>query len=299
VGRGGVTAPGTILVVGDVIDDVVVRPLRAPAPDTDTPAEITACPGGSGANQAAWLGALGADVRFAGRTGARDAAGHAAALRASGVDARLAADPAAPTGQIVVLVRDGRRDMFTSRGANLNLTAADLPDTLLDGVALLHVSGYSLFHDGVRAAVTGLMARARRRGVALSVDPASAGFLRDTGAARFRTWTAPARLIFPNLAEGRLLTGARTPDGVADALTAAYDVVALKLGADGALVATADGTRLRLPPAPARVADPTGSGDAFCAGYLTAWISGAPPRACGDSALAAAARALATIGARP
>lgn len=294
------TAPGrTVLVVGDVIDDVVVRPLRAPAPDSDTPAVITACPGGSGANQAAWLGTLGADVRFAGRVGAADADRHTAALRAAGVDARLAADPDAPTGRIVVVTTEGRRDMFTDRAANLGLSPADLPDDLLDDVAVLHLSGYSLFDDGVRAAVTGLMSRARHRGIALSVDPASAAFLTDAGPDRFRTWTAGVRLIFPNLAEARLLTGADTPETAADALTRTYGIAAVTLGPDGTLIAAADGTRLRLPAHPTRVLDPTGAGDAYTAGFLKAWLSGRDLAHCAHTALTAAAHAVATTGARP
>lgn len=296
MGRAYVTGR-TVLVVGDVIDDVVVRPRRPTSPDSDTPARIAACPGGSGANQAAWLGALGADVRFAGRVAAADADRHTAALRAHGVDARLSEDPDAPTGRIVIIAADGRRDMYTDRGANLNLTAADLPDDLLDGVALLHLSGYSLFDPSVRSAVLDL--RARAPGVRLSVDPASAAFLADVGPDRFRTWTAGAHLVFPNLAEARLLTGTNTAEEAATALTETYGTAAVTLGPHGALVATPDGTRVRLPAAPAPVVDPTGAGDAFTAGFLTAHLTGAGLEACTRTALAAASRAVASPGARP
>ncbi|MFI0354844.1 carbohydrate kinase family protein [Actinomadura sp. 9N407] len=289
----------TVLVVGDVIDDIVVRPLRGVTADSDTPSAITACPGGSGANQAAWLGVLGTDVRFAGRAGAADVDAHTAALAAAGVDARLAADPGTATGRIVVLAEGGRRDMYTDRGANLNLSPADLPDDLLDGVRLLHVSGYSLFHPGVRDAVGGLMRRARERGVDTSVDPGSAAFLAHTGAEAFRAWARGARLIFPNLDEGRQLTGEHAPSDVAAALATDHAVVALKLGADGVLIAAGDGTRFRLPSPPAEVVDPTGAGDAFCAGFLTAWASDRSLEDCAGSGLAAAASAIAAVGARP
>lgn len=291
-------AAGSVLVVGDVIDDVLVRPLAAEAADTDTLATISARPGGSGANQAAWLGALGTSVRFAGRVGAADLAAHDAELRAAGVDARLVPDHGTPTGTIVVLSRDGRRDMYTDRGANLNLGPADLGEELLDGVGLLHVSGYSLFHPGVAEAVGGLMRRARTRGVPVSVDPASAAYLDAAGSEAFRTWSAGARLVFPNLAEGRRLTGLAEPDAVAGALAESYEVVALKLGADGALIATG-GRRFAMPSEPATVVDTTGAGDAFCAGYLIGWLTGRPPAECARSALRAAARAVATLGARP
>ena len=146
-----------ILVVGDVMDDLVVRPLGPLVPRSDTPAHMERHPGGSGANTAAWLGVLGAEVRFAGRVGLADLRRHARALEACGVDARLVGDARTPTGSIVVLAHD--RSMFTDRGANLALSRDDLPADLLEGVEHVHVSGYSLLEEGPRAAVLNLVAR--------------------------------------------------------------------------------------------------------------------------------------------
>ena len=81
-----------ILVCGDVINDVLVKPLDGVTPDSDTRATISARPGGAAANQAAWMAHLGADVIFAGRVGARDVAYHRRELARAGVRARLAAD---------------------------------------------------------------------------------------------------------------------------------------------------------------------------------------------------------------
>lgn len=126
-----------VLVVGDVIDDLLVRPHRPIRPATDTPATITPSPGGSGANAAVWLARAGVRVRFVGRVGAADLARHAGLLRAAGVEPVLVPDPRRPTGSIVVLLDpDGERTMLTDRGANLGLRAADLPDRLLDDVEI-------------------------------------------------------------------------------------------------------------------------------------------------------------------
>lgn len=54
--------PPRILVCGDVINDVLVKPLDGVTPDSDTRATISARPGGAAANQAAWMAHLGADV---------------------------------------------------------------------------------------------------------------------------------------------------------------------------------------------------------------------------------------------
>ena len=158
--------PGFAVVVGDVMTDVIVKPEGPLARGTDRRARIATLPGGSGANQAAWLGHFGVPVRFAARVGAGDVAASAASLRAFGVEPRLAADNHLPTGTLVTLLDpDGERSFLTDRGANDALGPGDLPESLLDGAALLHVSGYALFGEGPRAAVLALMAAARRRGL--------------------------------------------------------------------------------------------------------------------------------------
>ena len=206
-------------------------------------------PGGSGANTAAWLGVLGAEVRFAGRVGLADLRRHARALEACGVDARLAGDARTPTGSIVVLAHD--RSMFTDRGANLALGSDDLPDDLLEGVDHVHVSGYSLLEEGPRRAVLDLVARA---GVPWSVDPASAAFVADTP---FLQWTAGASVCFPNEDEADVLG-----DGMADA----YEVVVLKRGREGVRVLRRGAAAVDVPAETVAAVDQTGAGDAFAAG---------------------------------
>jgi sugar/nucleoside kinase (ribokinase family) len=271
-----------ILVVGDVIDDLIVRPLGPIVARSDTPARMERHPGGSGANTAAWLGALGAPVRFAGRVGLADLRRHASALERCGVDARLVGDARTPTGSIVIVAHD--RSMFTDRGANVALGPDDLPDDLLDGVTHIHVSGYALFADGPRAAVLDFVARA---GLPWSVDPASAAYLAGTP---FLDWTAGAGLCFPNEDEADVLG-----DGMADA----YEVVVLKRGRDGARVLRRGVAAIEIPAAPAAAVDPTGAGDAFAAGYLAALVRGEGDAACAHSAVRAAARAVSGAGARP
>jgi sugar/nucleoside kinase (ribokinase family) len=271
-----------ILVVGDVMDDLVVRPLGPLAARSDTPARMERHPGGSGANTAAWLGALGAPVRFAGRVGLADVHRHAAALKRCGVDARLAGDGPTPTGSIVVLAHD--RSMFTDRGANLRLAPEDLPDALLDGVEHVHVSGYALFEEGPRRAVLDLVARA---GLPWSVDPASSAFAAGTP---FLQWTAGAAVCFPNEDEADVLG-----DGLADA----YEVLVLKRGPDGVRVVRRGAEPVDVPAAPGTVVDLTGAGDACAAGFLAARLRGEDDEACARAAVAAAADAIGRPGARP
>jgi sugar/nucleoside kinase (ribokinase family) len=271
-----------ILVIGDVMDDLVVRPLGRIVARSDTPADMEHHPGGSGANTAAWLGHLGAAVRFVGRVGLADLRRHATALERCGVEARLVGDARVQTGRIVVLTHD--RSMFTDRGANLALAAGDLSDEVLDGVTWIHVSGYALLEKQSRTAVLDLVARS---GLPWSVDPASAAFVRDSG---FLGWTTGATLCFPNEDEADVLE---------DGLLEAYDVLVLKRGALGARVVRRGASPVDVPAQPATQIDPTGAGDAFAAGFLAAMISGGDDATCARAGIAAAAEAVACPGARP
>ena len=87
-GRGGHRLT-RVLIVGDVIDDIVVTPLGKVTRDSDTTSHIRATPGGSAANQAAWLAVAGVSVRFVARVGAADVVRHRAELSAFGVDAGI------------------------------------------------------------------------------------------------------------------------------------------------------------------------------------------------------------------
>ena len=290
-----------VLVVGDVIDDLVVRPHRPIRPATDTPATITPSPGGSGANAAVWLARAGVRVRFVGRVGAADLARHAGLLRAAGVEPVLVPDARRPTGSIVVLLDpDGERTMLTDRGANLGLRAADLPDRLLDDVDALHVSGYSLFDPGVRDAVLDLGWRAREQGLRISVDPGSVGFLSEVGPGRFLSWIAGADLLRPNLAEAELLAaGAGSSTGALEALLDHVPLVAVTRGPDGASVLDRDQPTVTVPALPVEVVDTTGAGDAFTGGFLAAWLAGADPVRALQAGVASAAEAITQAGARP
>ena len=288
-----------VLIVGDVIDDIVVTPLGNVTRDSDTTSHIRAAPGGSAANQAAWLAVSGVSVTFVARVGAADVARHHAELSAFGIATVLIADADAPTGTIVVMLdADGNRTMYTDRGANLRLTAADLPPSLLDSVDALHVNGYAMFAAEPRSAVTALIAEALRRDIIVTVDPCSSAYLEELGAPTFLACTLGATVCLPNLDEGRALTGCIEAVDVLSVLRDHYPVVALKLGSGGVLVSERGLVEL-IPSTAPSVVDPTGAGDAFCAGFLASWLGGQSAAHAAREGSALAARAVTTYGGRP
>jgi sugar/nucleoside kinase (ribokinase family) len=289
-----------ILVVGDVMTDIIVRPEGPMVAGSDRAATIRNRPGGSGANQAVWLGAAGADVLFAARVGADERPMYENYFRGLGVVPALAGDRDLPSGVLVtILDPGGERSFLTDRGANLNLSAADLAPTLLDGVGLVMISGYSLFAPGPRAAVQGLLAAARERGVAIGVDPASIGFLSEVGPANFLAWVGACDWLFANESEAALLSGENAFERQIEVLGRQFAHVVIKRGAAGAALGGREQPAISLPAPAVSVVDTTGAGDAFAAAFLAAHMRGESTQACLAAGIAGGARAVQFVGGQP
>lgn len=297
--------PPAVLVVGDVIDDIVVRPDGVVQADTDTASRIDLRPGGSAANTACWLAASGVPTTFVGTVHHADVERHRTAFAAAGVDARLTGSDL-PTGAIVVLVQGQHRSMLTSRGANTATRTAQVTDDLLAAATHLHLTGYSFFDarsSSDDADWSALLAEAGALGLTRSVDPSSRSFLAEYGPHRLLDTVAGSEVLLPSTEEAMLLSedGSEDEDGprrAAARLARRHAVVVVKLGEHGSIVAA--GSELqRIPAAPGPVVDPTGAGDAFDAGFLAAWLRGAAPDRAAVAGAALAREAIGIVGARP
>src|SRR5258708_5218364 len=227
------TAPPRILVVGDVMTDVIGRPEGPIARGSDRRASITVQPGGSAANQAAWLAHYGASVDFVGRVGAAGLESETARFREIGVTPHLVGDSDRETGRLIALIDpDGERSFLTDRGANEGLEARDISDALIANASHISLSGYSFFSPSPRAAVLDVMRRAGDKPI--SVDPGSAEFLREVGADTFLAWTRGATILFPNEEEAAVLAGSTDPETQCARLATHYPVVVIKRGGAGA-----------------------------------------------------------------
>ena len=288
-----------IIVVGDVINDIVVVPRGEVRPDTDTASTIRLRPGGSAANTAVWLGSLGAPVDFVGSVGLEDVAEHEAVFRDAGVEPHLEVSSAEPTGTIVILVDGERRTMLTERGANSSLSSSSVTDELLATAAVLHISGYSILDGFGVPGARDLIDRATAAGVPVSVTPGSSGYIEDFGAEAFLEAIAGTTVIFPNLAEGELLSGQTDPLKIGGALRERFEVVVLTMGAEGLIVF--EGTSNVRVPAPLiqHIVDPTGAGDALAAGFLDRWVTDRNAVVAAETGAFVAARAIMVMGGRP
>ena len=195
--------------------------------------------------------------------------------------------------------------MLTERGANAALHPSQVTDRLLDGAALLHLTGYSVVHAPDPDALARLIARARRAGVRISIDPASAGDIADYGAERFLRDIENADVIFPNRDEAIVLAGSlsaevpRDVEAEAALLSRRFALVVVTLGSDGVMLARGGRMLHHLPAEAVEIVDPTGAGDAFCAGFIAEWLASGDELAAARAGIAAGARSAQLRGGRP
>jgi 2-dehydro-3-deoxygluconokinase len=208
-------------------------------------------------------------------------------LRGEGVDVIAGRGPG-PTG-IMLRWRSGQGrtkvDYHRQNSAASRLTAADVPDELIVGAAVLHVTGITPAlgpgpAEAVRHAVD--VATAAGVPVALNVNYRRALWSKEDAAAVLRPLAERADVVLAGHDEARLLLGpgpaGDEPERAAAALAAAGpSQVVVTLGSRG-YAACIDGIALRGEAVPTAVVDPVGAGDAFAAGYLAELIAGRAPQ---------------------
>ena len=253
-----------IVVVGSINLDLVVRVPWLPRPgETVGGGSFARIPGGKGANQAVACARLGADVTMVGAVG-RDAAAEEAlaGLRAAGVALELQ-QSAEHTGVALIQVDGaGETTISVAPGANDSLGAVELPD-----------------HDAVLAQ------------------------LEIPDEAVLSAWEGSAGMFCLNAAPARPI--AVDPDLTVvnrfelDVLSRRDGLVAVTLGAEGALLLD-DGEEIaRAAPPRVDAVDGTAAGDAFTACLLVSLLEKRGEEAALARACAAGALAASRFGAQP
>lgn len=291
-----------VVIAGDVMRDVVVRPRGPIRRDTDTPAEIELHFGGSAANTAMWVGHLGYPVHFCARVGRGDATTYEQFAARHGVQVHLFEDADRHTGTIVVLIDGDTRTMVTDRGANLALSPADISRALIQDARILHLTGYTFFHLVDPSGWFPLMDQVRSQGGEVIVDTSSIGFLADYGVERWWAIASHASILRANHDEAALLTGETDALRQVAAMSERGVVAIVTRGAEGASWCEPGGTPHSLPArplGPEGLVDPTGAGDAFSAGLIAGVFEGRPLHDAIQSGLDLSATVVSRPGAGP
>ena len=261
-----------VVCLGILVADVVGKPIEA-FPPKGTLANVERMElhaGGCAANTALALAKLGVDTGVIGKIG-DDGFGHflAQTLERQGVDTRgVVRDTEAATSATMVAVdKEGERTFLHYEGANAVFTAEDVAWPVVDAAAILHVAGPFLMPRYVGADNAAVLKRAKEGGKTTTLDTV----WDSTG--RWMSTLAPCLphldYLLPSLAEAKLLTGRETPHDITQAfLDLGVTVVGLKLGEEGALIRTAEGDALHVPPFAVEAVDALGAGDCWAAGFL-------------------------------
>lgn len=239
--------------------------------------------GGAESNLAIMLSRLGHQVHFISRVGADPfGARIRRTLADEGVDVGgLLTDETAPTGVFFrEWLPDGARRVlyYRSGSAASHLTPDDLHPEAFAGTQLLHITGITpALSATCAAAVARAIELAHAAGALVSFDPNYRPALWDTTTAQqaLLPVMATVDLLLMSHEDSRALLGV---DGVEQALRAASElgarIVVLKQAERGACAW--DGTThfLVSPASDVKAIDPVGAGDAFNAGFLSAWLRG-------------------------
>lgn len=247
-----------VVVVGSVNLDLVTRVERLPRPgETVTGDALERIPGGKGANQAVACARLGAEVTLIGAVGDDAFADEAlAGLREAGVALAVRRSDLATGTAMIQVDAAGETTIVVSPGANAAVTVGDLAP-----------------HDAVLCQLE------------VPDEAVEEAWERCTGL--FCLNAAPARpvRVDPDLAvvNRHELAALGERDGL----------VAVTLGADGAVLYDDGDEVARAAPPPVEAVDGTAAGDAFTACLLVSLLEGrehaeALRRACAAGALAAA-----------
>jgi fructokinase len=232
--------------------------------------------GGAPANVAAAIAALGGHVDMAAKVGKDPFGQHLIDLMSEmGVNTKwVIQDPNAfTTFAFVSLMEDGERDFFFNRGADGQLSMADLAGLNLHEYNIVHFGSATGFLPGpLQATYIDLLNKAKEAGALISFDPNYRHLLFPNNTESFITqsWHYIAACDFFKLSdeEALLITGLDTVDAAAAALrTKTNAVFAITLGKEGTLLSTSHGTEI-ISSIPITAVDSTGAGDAFVGAVL-------------------------------
>jgi|TARA_R100000501_G_scaffold16352_1_gene29706 sugar/nucleoside kinase (ribokinase family) len=258
--------------------------------------------GGSGANTAAGIAALGGSVSFVGRV-ADDQLGRIFRhdIRAVGVSYETpASTDGVPTARCLISVTpDAERTMSTFLGTSVDLSEADVDYDAVGAAPITYLEGYLWDSDSARAA----MMRARdvaRDGGGRVAFTLSDLFCVDRHRQDFQQLAAGGvDILFANEEELKGLYQTNDFQAAIAQQRGRIDIAVVTRSAKGAVVLSGEDT-IEIPAAdPGKIVDTTGAGDLFAAGFLAGLQRQLGLGDCARLGAVAAAEIISHYGARP
>ncbi len=234
--------------------------------------------GGSAGNTISCLASLGSKAAYVGKV-FDDQLGHVFThdIRSLGVHFETThASDGPPTATCLVLVtEDAERTMQTFLGACVGLGPQDIDEDEIAAAAVTYMEGYLWDPEDAKAAFLKAAdcAHAAGREVSLSLsDP----FCVDRHREEFRDLAANhVDILFANEDEIMSLYQTSSFDDALQAVRSDCKVAALTRGEKGSVIVSGDEVHIVDAEPVAKVMDTTGAGDAYAAGFLHGYTSGA------------------------
>lgn len=253
--------------------------------------------GGCAANLAIDAAKLSASCGIAaavGRDGFGDFIGKA--LKDSGVDIRGLKQTSAPTSaSFVAIDSKGERTILHNPGANGVFTAADIDFSFVARAKYLFVAGTFLMPAFDGGECEKLLRFAKDKGLVCCMDTAwdsTGAWMRKIGCnLKYLDW------FMPSFDEAAQMSGEKDAPRIAAVFKRlGVKNIVIKLGADGCYVEAQNAGGFYSPAFKCDVADTSGAGDSFCAGFVTALSKGWNLKACAEFANAVGACCVSKIG---
>ena len=260
-------------------------------------------PGGSIANSIAGMAALGTPTGFIGKIG-DDGLGHcfAEAFTAAGVRFPVSPMQTQPTGHCLVLVTpDAERTMHTVLGASVTTSTDDLDKDLLAATGILFGEGYLWDSPSARAAFIHAADQVKAQGGKVAFSLADRFCVERHHGDFVAFLGSHIDILLANESEITALLGTDQPAGVSSGLSRHQALAAVTYGAKGAYVFDGEAC-IHVPAQPLsadEIADLTGAGDQFAAGFLAGLHAGKTAEDAAAMGVEAASAVIQHLGPRP
>lgn len=289
----------SILCVGQIVFDILVKPVNDNSLNVDTTAvdTISFSNGGDSLNVAMICNKLGTPVGFSGRIGDDDKGRFLLdKMKAAGLNVDgLKIDYEGSTSSVIVLIHEnGSRNFLYEGGTNNKFVIDDIDLAILRDYNTVFVGGTFMLpaFDGYGAAA--LFKEARSLGKITAIDVSY-----DTTGQWMKIIEPCLEYLdyfIPSIGEAREITGVEKPDEMAEILMSkGVKNVVIKLGKDGVYIKNNEFEEV-IPSYRVEVVDTTGAGDSFVAGFLTGLDKGMNIRECAELGQATAAHCVQAIG---
>jgi fructokinase len=188
----------------------------------------------------------------------------------------------APTSVAIITRGIRTADFLIARGADFTLKSTPAIEIAAANSRIVHTSAFGLSRDPARTTILKALKIAKQSGALVSLDP------------NYHPKIWPDDLAFTEILKSAYQYVAISKPSLDDSVRifgpghepTAYarrfldwgcEIVVLTMGAKGLLLALSSGEQYQIEANAIPVADSTGAGDAFWAGFLAAILDGAPP----------------------